>query len=253
MDFDKVTEKALGLLVDEYPIYEIDFDRSNKFHDETLFVYYGGISGAKAVIRFLNRFIGDYMPEMKKRKLLGVISNDYIEVVTSQLKNTLLSYELVDINNQKFYYQKNATIKMFEPGMPEFIIEDVDEAIFEDIVRISQTRYEITNKLKLGLDELLQIEKTDMNTESTTSHSKLGINLSVPEIALLFRLLDEENIVAYKHKTEMYRHIANTLKTAKQDSISESSVKNKFLSPDNTAITNMKVLLTNMKIALNKL
>lgn len=87
----------------------------------------------------------------------------------------------------------------------------------------------------------------------TPSVFKLKTTLSVNELALLFRLLDTEKLFTYIHKTELFRFISSSFNTAKQDNISEASIKNKFLSPDYTALSNLDALLVNLRQNLKKI
>lgn len=75
--------------------------------------------------------------------------------------------------------------------------------------------------------------------QQTNQQHKLKTNLSVKELAALFRLLDEikPGIFDYKNKTEIYRFIASNFITRGKDDtdISEHSIKNHFNTIDKDA------------------
>jgi hypothetical protein len=163
-----------------------------------------------------------------------------------QLSESLNDFVFVEIEEDKYLFQLD--YYYVEAGQSEkekiFIANDNKvTGLLSDYHLFSKLKYDYTNKI---------IDHININQDSNHG-SKLKIKMSVNDLALLFRLLDEENLIDYRHKTEIYRHISNNLKTTQQDIISEASVKNKFLSPDNTAIKNLNILLTNLKITLNKL
>jgi len=60
---------------------------------------------------------------------------------------------------------------------------------------------------------------------------KISTSLSIPELAYLFKLLKEENIIMIPEgkAEEFYRIIADTFSSKQKDSISPSSFKNNFL------------------------
>jgi hypothetical protein len=65
---------------------------------------------------------------------------------------------------------------------------------------------------------------------------KLETNLSVPQLALLFRILKEINIIQNENITEMCKTIAGTYATLKKSEISAGSLKNHFDTPEEKAL-----------------
>ena len=93
---------------------------------------------------------------------------------------------------------------------------------------------------------------------TTTEKPKLKTNLSVPELATLFRELQKlkPDIFDIKSKTELHRFISNNFTSKKQDNISKGSIKNNFDTPDSKAadfwIENMYTLIDNLKKSKEK-
>ena len=187
--------------------------------------------------------IPEVLFELRRRKSLNEINDNYIQVLYNEISDTIESYKHINVSNTEFWFLRTTKInyKKSDDGIHESLNE-LEERYFKEIMAYSNLRYEFSQQLKEGLNDILN--DVPINTK------KLEIKLSVPEIALLFRLLGEEKLIRYKHKTEIYRFIASSIKTEKQENISEASVKNKFLTPDLHSIDKLKILLTNMKVKL---
>jgi hypothetical protein len=84
----------------------------------------------------------------------------------------------------------------------------------------------IRNNIKsiLSLDENLVIK------------NKLKTNLTVREIAYLFRALYEEGIIESKHKTDIFNFIAESFSSKQKEDVSANSIKNAFDVPDFNAV-----------------
>lgn len=61
---------------------------------------------------------------------------------------------------------------------------------------------------------------------SITDSPKLKTTLTVPQLAYFFKLLMDEKLLVFKHKTEVYNFIAANFSTKKLTSISADSIKN---------------------------
>ncbi|WP_156832009.1 hypothetical protein [Kaistella palustris] len=61
---------------------------------------------------------------------------------------------------------------------------------------------------------------------------KLKTNLSVKELAYLFRVLYDEEIIDSKHKTDIFNFIAENFSSKQKEDISANSIKNAFDTPD---------------------
>lgn len=65
---------------------------------------------------------------------------------------------------------------------------------------------------------------------------KLKTNLTVVEIAYLFRVLYDKKIIDSKYKTHIYKFIAENFSSKEKDDISPKSLKNAFDTPDYNTI-----------------
>ena len=164
----------------------------------------------------------------------------------------ILSYsikELVDIKNG--YNNIIVNSKEFIWHTDVTIIEDATEENI-DKTKLTTLQVEKVAKILTLQEEAISavIAAYENATSLLTGASpifKLKTNLSVGEISLLFRLLKEEKVFDFKNNTELYRFIAETFSTKQADTPSDKSIKNKFLSPDTTAIKNIDALLVNMR------
>ena len=77
----------------------------------------------------------------------------------------------------------------------------------------------------------------DFAAQSTMQpKQKLKTNLTVKEIAYLFRALHEEGIIESRQKTDMFNFIAENFSSKQKDEISANSIKNAFDTPDFNAV-----------------
>jgi predicted metal-dependent hydrolase len=88
----------------------------------------------------------------------------------------------------------------------------------------------------------------DFATHQTqeTKRDKLKTNLTVPELAYLFNALYAEGIITSKHKSDIYKFIADNFSSKQQDDISVNSIKNHFENPDFNAVDSMHEKFTHI-------
>ncbi|MEI6766892.1 MAG: hypothetical protein WCM76_14780 [Bacteroidota bacterium] len=70
----------------------------------------------------------------------------------------------------------------------------------------------------------------------SSANNKIKVNLTVPELAFLFRVLYDNGLIEVKNKTDLFKSIAEVFQTKKTDTISSNSVKNNFDMPDFKAV-----------------
>jgi hypothetical protein len=223
---DLVQWKHLG----EFPITHSSFDHPSKLK--------------AALVSYINQIL--FSSNENKQEIIYLKS-----VITNYLED----FEEKSINGKKYFLQANFKVNEldYDFGPQEYFSKEIDTLkIDNELLDHIQTYSRIKHQQSIGLIDKIN-EKLRTYENGNEQICKLQLKLSVPEIALLFRLLDDEKLINSKHKTEIYKHIATTLKTEKQENISEASIKNKFLSPDTKAIENLKILLTNLKIRLNNI
>lgn len=69
-----------------------------------------------------------------------------------------------------------------------------------------------------------------------TKREKLKTTLSVAEIAYLFKALHSEGVFDSKHKTDIFKFIAENFSSKQQEDISVNSIKNHFDNPEFNAV-----------------
>ena|SRR5690554_715102 len=94
--------------------------------------------------------------------------------------------------------------------------------------------------LKQFIDNLIIIRNNIKSilslNENTLIKNKLKTNLTVKEIAYLFRALYEEGIIEAKHKTDICNFIAESFSSKQKEDVSANSLRNAFESPDFNAV-----------------
>lgn len=112
--------------------------------------------------------------------------------------------------------------------------------------------YEFKN---IVLNEIKKYNKVEENNTVTSTNPKLKTNLSVPELALLFKLLKDlkPNIFDVKSEAELHRFISTNFETKKtgDKDISTQKLRNLFNQPDAKAAefweTNIRLLQADVK------
>lgn len=111
-----------------------------------------------------------------------------------------------------------------------FNFDDYEIRIDVDELReINNLKIEYLNKLIAVID----------NFSFETAHvpvKKLKTNLTVKEIAYLFRALHDEGIIESRQKTDLFNFIAENFSSKQKDEISANSIKNAFDTPDYNAV-----------------
>jgi hypothetical protein len=130
----------------------------------------------------------------------------------------------------------------------EYIPIDLSSVKYAGMIKAYNEFSVIKHKGLCSLEEILLF-----NISEASTLNKLKLNLSVPEIALLFRLLSDEQKIISSTKSEIHRFIANSFQTKKQSDLSVASIKNKFDTPESNALTNIDALLVNLRQQLKKI
>ena len=168
-----------------------------------------GYSSSSSLKRDAEKMVESLIFNYKKKKSQNELNGEYFQAILDEMELAASTYEKKNVKGKEFHYQSQSKIYLSDsPGnYSDYTIETIDDIYFEQIIEVSDTKYNLIKKLKTALEELiLSDEPASSNSESL---KKLTLKLSVPEIALLFRLLDDEKLVEYKHKTEIYRHKIN--------------------------------------------
>lgn len=257
-------EEVTKILNNKFPTYI--FQPSPPDYIDLKLTYYGG-SDPKSFKNYLGRKVDDLILTLKSGKINHEITNDYLIVLIDELTKTKKSYELKNINGREFYFQTSALINLYDGESSYFSIEDLQEHFFDEVVQVSQLKYDYTLRFIDGLKEVLQIEAQNIDSESTSSdetdnqsndsHSntieRIELNVSLSDIVLLFRLLEENKVFTVKHKTHIFRMIQNSFKGPNKSIYNVGSIKNAFNEPDTKSVKNLEFLLANMKTSLKNI
>ena len=112
-------------------------------------------------------------------------------------------------------------------------IKSVDNEIYQ----IDSIPRNLVTKLELELQTLISNPNIDVRALYESKIKPIQTNLSVPELALLFRILVDEKIVKLSgSKVDLFRSITKLFQSKSSTSISEDSFKNKYNSPESSAI-----------------
>jgi hypothetical protein len=218
------------------------FDSSKEY-------YWGMFENAKNIIL-----------QFKNERTSNTISNERLEYYIDALKLEVKSLVKKNLNEKEFLCHPTAYLTDYYKHMydAKYDIQELNgSSLADEFIAYNKYRMEILLYLINEMKSI--IKKKDLKEENskvsnlTNEFSKLEMNLSVSDIALLFRLLDEEKLLKYKHRTEIYQYISSTIKSSNQENISPKSLKNLFLSPNNSSIEKFKFLLSNLKQKLTKI
>lgn len=204
----------------------------------------------------LTKILNDLIIEIKYG--LGDSSVRLVKQMAEDIEKSREGFFYKTIGEDKCIFQKNIQHDNIsgligiplEDALVVDSIEDINlvgvkcEGLVDYYNSFSAIKFEALN----ALEEIVKF-----NISPAIAVDKLKMNLSVADVALLFRLLNDCNSIDCKTQAEIYRFISNSFQTKKQPAVSEASAKNKFLTPDTTSLGNVKVLLANLKSALLKL
>lgn len=90
-------------------------------------------------------------------------------------------------------------------------------------------------------------ETNQLNIEGTrNSPGKFQSELSVNELALLFRLLHDTDVIAHQNQSEIIQFVAENFSSKKSENISSSSLRTKYYSPESLTIDKLSIQLKRM-------
>lgn len=175
--------------------------------------------------------------QLAKKKSLLKVTDTYLNLLSDELEKALISFELVELRNEKFYFQQTTLIILIgQPNNSQYSIETIPDQFFKELVSFSQTKYDLLTKFFNALQQLINPNK-----------SKLILKLPASDIVLLFKLLDTENLIANENKTDIIRFISNSFETTRSEKITESYVKKLFYNTESSTIKNIQGLLSRFR------
>ena len=115
--------------------------------------------------------------------------------------------------------------------------------------------YSLYEFKRIILNEIKKHDKVEENNTVTSTNPKLKTNLSVPELALLFKLLKDlkPNIFDIKSEAELHRFISTNFETKRtgDKDISTQKLRSQFNQPESKAAefweTNLRLLQADVK------
>ncbi|NQU33018.1 MAG: hypothetical protein HQ521_07265 [Bacteroidetes bacterium] len=242
---DKINE--FFKIINEYKLIDIRYDED-----------YAGST--------LDYVLNDFSVEELQVKLNNLY-NDLKYVVVQQSENVIkqLGIDITEAKKDFNYHSIEGVEYVFQKGIKKAkygsgknirqLIQDIEEGVHIELENVKYKEvetYHLFSEIKLNfldaLENLLLLYSS--NTHIT---NKLKTKMSVGDLSLLFRLLNEEKLIDIDNNTDLYRFIAQNFSTKQSENISDKSIKNKFLSPDNTAIKNLNILLVNLRQQLKKI
>ncbi len=139
--------------------------------------------------------------------------------------------------------------------MDGYQLEKTGEFFYSDL--IESQKNSLSEYIDITLTQVEKLTKEVNNlkpvNQDTGVPKKLKFNLSVGEIALLFRLLLENKTIEAPIKEEMFRQISDSYESSRAESISINSLRKKFHEPDSTTLKDVDLLLTNLRLVLKQI
>lgn len=223
--FNIELDKSLFHLKDEIRNNIILFDKENR-------------------ISYLKKLLHDLKIPLKSVASISI--ND----INKWLKKYNTTYEAAtsysDVENELHFFLQSFPVTYSETEKNNY------NPLKEDI-QIDFCKYFYKHTLEEAIDFI-----NDQFEITEPTAPKLKTNLSVPELATLFRELNKlkPDIFDIKSKAELHRFIANNVTSKQQDNISTASIKNNFDTPDSKAadfwIEKMYTIIDNLKKSKEK-
>jgi hypothetical protein len=214
--------------------------------------------GEKSTVMYYNDIWSKFFLDLKneiQENLIALPKEDriiYLECLINKISSRLLEFGYNEEDIKKWLNKYNITedllwghkrednelyhiLESWPPCMEKFELPNFNkdtESIQNDFYNYILIRN--ANETKNFINE--QLGKLKSNNQQIMTNNKLKTKLTVPQLALLFKLLDDEKLFDIKTKTELHKFISNNFQTKKQENISESSVKNKMDTPEATAL-----------------
>ncbi len=85
------------------------------------------------------------------------------------------------------------------------------------------------------------------------NQTKLKCSLSVPQLALFFRILHDLKIIETTNQTDILKFIVNNFKTSKAENISIRSLQSKYYNLDTATTRTIQKLTSDMMKQINRL
>lgn len=162
--------------------------------------------------------------------------NKYLTVSLSQFKthSPALRFEAMKEQFWKDYWGDNEMGTFTDLG-------DYDKKYFTHVFKWYEKHFHLFREAtEQALDDFKKGYLGSFADFAAQQHvqpkQKLKTNLTVKEIAYLFRALHDEGIIESRQKTDLFNFIAENFSSKQKDEISANSIKNAFDTPDYNAV-----------------
>ena len=173
--------------------------------------------------------------------------------------NQLISYSGEFIKNHlsgiETYQEKKLELHRYIKTVKQIPIQNKESYIPENkslknhILKWLKEELTFVDKI---LEQSVTLQIPVPNTPIEVPKEKLNINLTIPEIALFFRLMVETKLIQTSTRTQIFDFITDNLKTESSENLSKASIKNKYYSPENSSLEGLEKVLTNMLEVLKR-
>jgi hypothetical protein len=165
---------------------------------------------------------------------------DYLQ---KQINSTL--QELVDRNLQLDYLYK--------------VLKETNQRTICSHIAFNPSELNLKVLLSAWIEEEIQYIMKLQNNQNTeeiqfsnpSEKNKILSELTVSELALLFRLLHDTVAFPHENQSEYIEFIASSFYTKRADNISSSSVRTKYYSPDEATVKSLKLYIERMISKIN--
>ena len=191
-------------------------------------LYYGSSEFLQEVyIENDNYFFQTAITEAKESTVTLILKN-LSKAIETNCNNSDINLSKISDDEQISYSVKTNNEKSISKRYKDYTIYPKDENKFKEIW------------LKQFVENLINIKYnildiTSIHFENPT-RTKLKTNLTVKQIAYLFRALYDEGIIESKHKTDICNFIAESFSSKQKEDVSANSLRNAFESPDFNAV-----------------
>lgn len=246
-------DEFFEILLDHVPQYiESDdeyYDDADKWHMIFIIEYKEFKSPNDYYIDIQNRSRKILM-HFRREHAKNNINDQYVEGYLEELYFEKNNFVMRNMNGKEYLCHENAyCTASYDLDDKKKPLEELNtDWMIESIRLYNEYRYDIINYLISGFEKILKKPAVE-----NSNSEKLDLNVTIGDIALLFRLLNENKVFLAKHNTHIYRLINNSFKISGRDSFNEGSIKNAYNDPDPNSVKNLEILLANMKASLKKI
>lgn len=148
--------------------------------------------------------------------------NAKFDFIYRYISDKALQYEFLS-DRLNFIENIIDTIKHFLDDNPNFKYRDLNDTVPRRLIRLLQSDY----------DTLKANPKIDLQVLDRNKIKAIKLNLTVSQLALLFRLFEENDLINLDiSKTEYYNTISKAFSTKRSSTISSNALGNDYVQPN---------------------